>query len=350
MFTFWKIEIALMLLHRLHKILIFELYKKNRINMKTKSIKIIMVLFVLSFTSCVSTKKFNEVRGNLEQKVDALTKTKMELEASRTELMGRNDLLELKLKNAEKKLADAEYSLSVQQQKAVALEKEIADLQHQMEALNSGSSSEIEKLLRDLQTAQNNLNIREDKLREAEKELENKNARLIELQNVLAQKEQAVKDLKNKVMNALTGFNNKGLTVHEKNGKVYVSLDEKLLFKTGKWNVDPNGQRALKELGIVLAQNPDISVMVEGHTDDVPMHGSGDVKDNWDLSVMRATAVTKILTENQQIDPVRIIAAGRSEYLPLSSDKTPEGRQMNRRTEIILTPKIDELLKLIEVN
>lgn len=318
--------------------------------MRTRSIKIVVVLFILSFTSCVSTKKFNEVRGSLEQRVDVLSKSKMELEATRTELMSRNDLLESKLKNAEKKLGDAEYSLSVQQQKALALEKEIADLQHQMGILNSGSSAEIEKLLSDLQTAQNNLNVREDKLREAEKELRNNNARLIELQNVLAQKDQAVKDLKNKVLNALTGFNNNGLTVHEKNGKVYVSLDEKLLFKTGKWNVDPNGQKALKELGIVLAQNPDISVMVEGHTDDVPMRGLGDVKDNWDLSVMRATAVTKILTENQQIDPVRIVAAGRSEYLPLSPDKTAESRQMNRRTEIILTPKIDELLKLIEVN
>jgi chemotaxis protein MotB len=114
--------------------------------------------------------------------------------------------------------------------------------------------------------------------------------------------------------------------------------------------VDPNGQKALKELGKVLAQNKDISIMVEGHTDDVPMHGLGDVKDNWDLSVMRATAVTKILTENKQIDPVRIVASGRSEFLPLSTEKTAEGRQLNRRTEIILTPKLDELLKLIEVN
>lgn len=318
--------------------------------MKTRSIKIVVVLLMLSFASCVSTKKHNEVRSRLEQRVGDLNKSKMELEAARTELTARNSLLESKLQNAERKLADAEYALSVQQQKAATLEKEIADLQQQMEALNSGSSAEIEKLLNDLQTAQNNLNIREDKLREAEKELKNNNVRLIELQNVLAQKDQAVKDLRDKVMNALTGFNNNGLVVHEKNGKVYVSLDEKLLFKTGKWNVDPNGQKALKELSNVLAQNPDISVMVEGHTDDVPMRGSGDVKDNWDLSVMRATAVTKILTENKQIDPVRIIAAGRSEYLPLSTEGTAESRQMNRRTEIILTPKMDELLKLIEVN
>jgi chemotaxis protein MotB len=194
------------------------------------------------------------------------------------------------------------------------------------------------------------LNIREDKLREAEEQLEARNARLIELQNILAQKEQAVKALKDKVMDALVGFNNKGLTIQEKNGKVYVSLEEKLLFKTGKWDVDPNGQKALKELAQVLAENPDISVMVEGHTDDVEMRGSGEVKDNWDLSVMRATAVTKILTQNSNVDPKQIIAAGRSEYLPISPDKTAGGRQMNRRTEIILTPKLDELLEIIEMN
>jgi chemotaxis protein MotB len=219
-----------------------------------------------------------------------------------------------------------------------------------LEGLKTGSSAEIEKLLSELQSTRGDLNTREDKLREAERELEERNAKLIELQNVLAQQQQAVNDLKDKVMKALVGFNNNGLTVHEKNGKVYVSLDEKLLFKTGKWDVDPNGQKALKELSNVLAQNPEINIMVEGHTDDVPMHGSGEVKDNWDLSVMRSTAVTKILTQNKQIDPKRIISAGRSEYLPLSPDKTVEGRQMNRRTEIILTPNLDELLKIIEMN
>jgi len=187
-------------------------------------------------------------------------------------------------------------------------------------------------------------------LRAAEKELEERNAKLIELQNILAQKEQAVKDLKKKVMDALVGFNNNGLTVHEKNGKVYVSLEEKLLFKTGQWNVNPQGQQAIQQLAQVLAKNPDINIMVEGHTDNVPMHGSGEVKDNWDLSVMRATAVVKILTQNKQIDPKRIIAAGRSEYLPLAPNNTAEGRQMNRRTEIILTPNLDQLLKIIEVN
>lgn len=321
--------------------------------MKTYSSYIILIILAFSISSCVTTKQFENVKEELQRNIaenEQIRRNKMELETANKELMSKNKQLEIGLKELETRLEEAKYSENIQKQKTGVLEKEIAELQRQLEVLNSGSSAEIEKLLTDLHAAQNDLNTREDKLREAEKELEVRNKRLIELQNILAQKDEAVKALKNKVLNALVGFNNNGLTVHEKNGKVYVSLDEKLLFKTGKWDVDPNGQKALKELGKVLAQNQDISIMVEGHTDNVPMHGSGDVKDNWDLSVMRATAVTKILTENKQIDPVRLVASGRSEYLPLSNEKTAEGRQLNRRTEIILTPKLDELLKLIEVN
>lgn len=305
---------------------------------------------IVFFSSCVSLKEFNETKDRLTAENEQLQRNKMELEAANAEFKSRVEQLNTRNKELQSQLEEVLYNLNVQKQNNSALQKNVDDLQKQMEALNSGSSAEIEKLLAELQRARGDLNAREDKLREAERELEERNAKLIELQNVLAQKEQAVQDLKKKVMDALVGFNNNGLTVHEKNGKVYVSLDEKLLFKTGQWDVDPKGQQALKELSNVLAQNPDINIMVEGHTDDVPMHGSGAVKDNWDLSVMRATAVTKILTQNSQIDPKRIIAAGRSEYLPLSPDKTAEGRQMNRRTEIILTPNLDELLEIIEMN
>ena len=317
--------------------------------MKTGNQLIITFILVFFLSSCVSTKEFNEKVDSLEQQNEMLRKEKMDLTTTNTELSGKNSQLELKLKELEKQRDDAAFQLTVQKENITGLQREIEALHKQMDTLNSGSSEEIEKLLMELNEVRDELNTREDKLRTAELELEERNARLIELQNVLAQKDQAVQALKNKVMNALTGFHNNGLTVHEKNGKVYVSLDEKLLFKTGKWDVDPNGQRAIRQLGNVLAENPDINVMVEGHTDNVPMHGSGEVKDNWDLSVMRATAVTKILTENKQIDPFRIIAAGRSEYLPLSPDNTVEVRQMNRRTEIILTPKLDELLKIIDM-
>jgi chemotaxis protein MotB len=305
---------------------------------------------IVFFSSCVSLKEFNETKDKLTTENEQLKQSKMELEAANAELTSRVEQLNARNKELQEQLEETLYDLNLRKQSNTALQKDVEDLQKQLDVLHSGSSAEIEKLMAELQQTQGDLNAREDKLREAERELEERNAKLIELQNVLAQKDQAVQDLKKKVMDALVGFNNQGLTVHEKNGKVYVSLEEKLLFKTGQWDVDPKGQQALKELSNVLAQNPDINIMVEGHTDDVPMHGSGSVKDNWDLSVMRATAVTKILTQNQQIDPKRIIAAGRSEYLPLSSDKTPEGRQMNRRTEIILTPNLDELLEILEIN
>lgn len=315
--------------------------------------KILFFSGLIFLSSCVSMKQFNEVQDKvktLSAENEQLKQAKIVLEARNAELKSRNEQLSERNEGLEAQLEEALYNLNVQKQKVESLQEEQASLNRQLDAMKSGSSSEIEMLLEELQATRQNLNEREDKLREAERELEERNERLIELQDILAQQQEAVKELKDKVTNALLGFANDELTVHEKNGKVYVSLEEKLLFETGQWNVDPRGQQAIRDLSKVLAANPDINIMVEGHTDNVPMHGSGAVKDNWDLSVMRATAVTKILTQNENIDPARIIAAGRSKYVPLTSNETAEGRQMNRRTEIILTPDIDELLEIIEMN
>ncbi len=319
-----------------------------------RTVNIILLLAGLTLaSSCVSTKKFNDVQNRLNNAAlenDQLKQRVSRLQTANTELESTNRQLSEKIKNLSAQLEEALYDLNVQKQRNASLEKSIKDLNEQLELQKKGSSSEIEKLLGELQEARNDLNQREDKLLEAEKTLEEKNARLMELQEALAQQEQAVKNLKEKVAQALVGFTGEGLTVHEKNGKVYVSMDEKLLFKTGQWNVDPKGQEALRNLSQLLADNTDVNIMVEGHTDNVPMRGSGVVKDNWDLSVMRATAVAKILTQNPDLNPERIIAAGRSEYVPLATEDTPEARQMNRRTEIILTPQLDELLQLIEMN
>lgn len=315
--------------------------------------KIWFLILPIALSSCVSMKQFSDVQDKLKDATaenEQLKQAKIRLETANTELESANDRLTEKNKDLNARLEEAMYDLNVQKQKYAGLKIDMENLNRQLDILKSGSTSEIELLMEELQDTRRDLNQREDRLRDAEKELEDRNRRLIELQEVLAQKDQAVKDLKEKVMQALTGFTDNGLTVHEKNGKVYVSMEEKLLFKTGKWEVDPNGQRALRDLSRLLAENTDINIMVEGHTDDVPMRGSGEVKDNWDLSVMRATAVTKILTENEQLDPERIIAAGRSEFVPLEPGETPEARQMNRRTEIILTPKLDQLLEILETN
>ena len=143
------------------------------------------------------------------------------------------------------------------------------------------------------------------------------------------------------------GFENNGLTIEQKNGKVYVSLEESLLFALGKYEVDVKGVEVLKKLAVVLEQNPDINITVEGHTDDIPYRGSGDIQDNWDLSVKRATSVLKIITDNSKVDPTRLTAAGRGEYIPLDKANTKEGRQKNRRTEIILAPNLDELYEFL---
>jgi chemotaxis protein MotB len=138
------------------------------------------------------------------------------------------------------------------------------------------------------------------------------------------------------------------LQIESRNGRIYVSLDEKLLFQSGKWNVDSRGKQAIKQLSSVLAAQKDIDILVEGHTDNVPYGGNGNVTDNWDLSVKRATAIVRILLENKELEASRVMAAGRGEFNPIDTANTKEARQKNRRTEIILTPKLTDLLQLFE--
>ena len=174
--------------------------------------------------------------------------------------------------------------------------------------------------------------------------------RISDLEGVLARKDSAVVALKNNIANALLGFEDQGLTVEQKNGKVYVSLEEQLLFKSGSWVVDAKGKEALIKLGKVLQTQPEVGILVEGHTDNVPYGGNGNVSDNWDLSAKRATSIVKLLMENSTINPTQLTAAGRSEYLPLDPADTKEARAKNRRTEIIITPKLNELFKILEGN
>jgi chemotaxis protein MotB len=322
---------------------------KNRKQMKRIN-RLIIVLAVIMMASCVTSKKFNEMEGRLLGENRQLRQEVINMTTRNNELTSANERFAKANDELNQKLGALAYEQEMLTRTRQSLERDKSNLEAQIEAVRKGTSSEIESLLAELQRARGELNLREDNLRDAEKTLQDRNARLMELQEALRQKEEAVNRLRQTVTNALTGFTNNGLTVFEKNGKVYVSLEEQLLFKSGQWEVDPRGQQALRDLANVLAQNPDINVMVEGHTDDVPMRSANQVRDNWDLSVMRATAVTKVLLQNKQIAPERIIAAGRSEYLPLDADKTPEARRKNRRTEIILTPKLDELLRLIEDN
>ncbi len=206
--------------------------------------------------------------------------------------------------------------------------------------------SSKQQLLKELES---NVNLQKQDLTRLQAELEARNARLMEMEEMLNEKDRVLDDLRTKVANALMGFEGQGLTVTRKDGKVYVSLDEKLLFKSGSTVVDPNGVKALQQLAVVLGNNPDINIMIEGHTDDVPFRKGSSVKDNWDLSVLRATSIVRILMENANIRPTNITVAGRGEYLPVDPAKTPEARRKNRRTEIILSPDFSEIFRILDM-
>ncbi|MBW8332513.1 MAG: OmpA family protein [Prolixibacteraceae bacterium] len=308
--------------------------------------KILLISVIFLLTSCVSSKKFNELTSTFE----SLREQNQSLNVQNTELQGRIEKQVKEIEDLSARLEENVGNLKNSLETNQRLSRINSELENQLNSLKTGSSEEIARLMEKLQQTQTDLQKREDILKSAQNELEVRSIRLKELEDALRQKDDAVKQLRQKVMDALLGFNNKGLTIHEKNGKVYVSLDEQLLFKTGQWEVDPKGQQALASLAEVLGQNNDINVLVEGHTDDVPMRGTGMVKDNWDLSVMRATAVTRILLKNKSVDPKRITSAGRGEFFPIDEAKTPEARQKNRRTEIILTPRLDEIFRILESN
>ena len=312
----------------------------------------LLVLIVIT-SGCVSLKKFAEEEGRrkrCEEEAAALKAQNRELQTENTELTARIDKLRGDLTRLSSDTGRLGQKIRDLRGDYASLQQSYQDLLDNTEKLSTGSKAEIQRIMSELQLAQEKVIRKQDSLRALESELAAKQKSLLELQRILARKDSAVKALRAKVTKALLGFEGKGLSIEIRNGKVYVSLEESLLFRSGSWEVNERGASALKQLAEVLEANPDINVLIEGHTDNVPYRGSGQVKDNWDLSVMRATAIVKILTRNSGVNPARLTAAGRSEYVPVASNATAEGKAKNRRTEIILTPKLDELFKIIESN
>ncbi|HBS88866.1 MAG: hypothetical protein A2W91_01010 [Bacteroidetes bacterium GWF2_38_335] len=326
------------------------------------------LLFLGAFLfSCVPARQFQDLKDKnqkCEEERDLLKAENQSLAVKVKELESENAMIKKQLVgllNDTTVMGVSLRTIKLQYNDIDELNKKLLEKQKE---LLKGNQAEQRKLLEELEALRLNLQKQEDDLRklekdlmekqksitDAENELEAKNKRLAELERKLTYNDSIVRSLKDKVSKALTGFEGQGLTVEQKNGKVYVSLDEKLLFKSGKWDVDPKGQKALENLADVLAKNEDINIMIEGHTDDVPYGGTGNVTDNWDLSAKRATAIVKILLKNTQIDARRLTAAGRGEFVPVDPSKTTEARAKNRRTEIILTPKLDELFNILNSN
>ncbi|HNW99000.1 MAG TPA: OmpA family protein [Bacteroidales bacterium] len=272
-------------------------------------IRIIRILFVAFlftsiFSSCIVGKK----------KYEDLQSQKLKVDDQNTELTNK---------------------LTIMNTKFDSLLNKYKELEKKQKELTETSATEQEKL--------------NTELKAKIKLLEESNKKIAELQALIDKQKKASKDLLDKIKTALLGFTKDELTVEMKDGKVYVSLSEKLLFKSGSAVVDKKGKEALAKVGEVLAKQKDVDIVIEGHTDNVPLNGEV-IKDNWDLSVLRATAIVRILTEDYKVDSKQIIPSGRADNVPVADNSTKEGKAKNRRTEIILSPKISDLIKLLDIN
>lgn len=333
--------------------------------------RIAVYLLLLALVACVPAKEFEQMSqqyNNTHQANKQLLTDNKDLNTKVEELQGDNDVLGRRCENLE----DDKVRLAQKYERlnsSCETTKQINDeLMSELQKALSGNSQETQDLLKQLQDYQNALQAREDALSSAESELlakrnelegaianlskaeqgiASRNAKIAEMEKLLNEKDELMSKLRDRVMKALEGYQGNGLNVHMKDGLLYVSLDEKLLFKSGSWAVDPRGQAAIKELSAVLADNADVQITIEGHTDNVPYRGSGALKDNWDLSVKRATTIVSILLQNPGISPERITAAGRGEYIPLDPSNTSEARQKNRRTEIILMPNMKDIMNAL---
>lgn len=291
--------------------------------------KIAFILITLLLNSCVSNRVFNDLESRYAQIKDNYNRQTKTIEKLNTEM---EDLTK-KLLTLEANLEETEDSLNQKQQKLEQLESSLDLLKLNSETALKERIAENEALM--------------EKIAERENELADRMERVAELEGLITGQQKAMRNLKEKLSDALLNFEDKGLTVEARDGKVYVSMENKLLFKSGSWTVGAQGRLAIEELGNVLADNPDISILIEGHTDNVPYGGKGPLKGNWDLSTKRATTIVNQLLENPDILPQNLTAAGRGEYLPIAPNSSREGRAANRRIEVVLSPQLNQIKQII---
>ncbi len=332
--------------------------------MKTKILLLLVFALSLFVISCVPARQLQDEKTRREKAESELAAMRADFDkmsATNTELNENMTTMTKQIAALERDTSITGISLRKMTNQYDKVNSLYEELNRKYEELLKINASETQKISTELQLTQeqlaikeaelkkleNELNIRKQNLDQMQADLLLKEKRIMELESIINKKDSIMKELRNKLTVALKGFENNGLTIVEKDGKIYVSLDESLLFASGSWTVNAKGKDALMKLSNVLADNPDIAIMVEGHTDNLAYKGSGQVKDNWDLSVMRATSVTKIILNNKSVDPKRLISAGRGEYFPIDGANNSEARQKNRRTEIILTPNMDEFMRIL---
>ncbi|HIE44736.1 MAG TPA: cell envelope biogenesis protein OmpA [Flavobacteriaceae bacterium] len=311
---------------------------------------IILFIVIFSLNSCVSKRLYEDLDNKYNR-----------LKNQNSNLVGENDKLfstTKDLENENKKLKSSVDSLSmaksILQNDVTALDEKKRKLQALYDELSQSSTSQLDAKASEILALSNQLNNKENaliaestRLEKIKSELASRSERVKQLEELIAAKEAKMQQLKTAVSNALRNFEGKGLTVYRKNGKVYVSMENKLLFSSGSWAVGNQGKSAIIELAKVLKQNVDIEVLIEGHTDNVPYNGNNAINDNWDLSTKRATAIVRILV-NHNVNSQRVTAAGRGEFVPVASNTTKAGRAKNRRIEVILAPNLDAINNLLE--
>ena len=320
-------------------------------------------LSILSMFSCVTPKIYNDLveenetnKKNIIQNSKKLLKLENEISFKKNEINNKKK----RIRSLKSDSVDMRMSYSSLQNKHEDLKNTYDLLVSSSTRSSSEKAREIKNLLEQLDQSRTDLYTKENKLNKISASLEDKEAKLInaqdelrlrsqrvlELEKLISKKDSMVSSLKNSISNALVGLEGEGLTVVQKNGKVYISLEEQLLFASGKYEINEEGKLALKKLSDVLALQSDLDILVEGHTDSIP-YNRGQLKDNWDLSVMRSTSVIKIMLQNKLLKPDQLTAAGKAEFVPIKSNNTSEGRSVNRRIEMILTPNLDDLFDLL---
>ena len=324
--------------------------------MKHALTSIVLSVALLSLASCVSTSQYEALDSKYMQSVRDMGHLRSEIDALKSEnaeLLRQNQSLSTQLTDLQSERSRNEGDIAT-------LRKRIDAMQQQYDTTMENYSQQLSGRDRDLIRANNLLTARTKELEEKEAAFQQRELALQQRQYeleqsqasakaALAAKERELEAVRTAVTNALVGFADKGLEVETRDGKVYVSMASKLMFPSASWTVSEEGNQALKGIARVLEENPDLNIMVEGHTDNDAYKGSSGVRDNWDLSVMRATAIVKLLLQyGPKIDPARIDACGHGEYAPKVENNSAANKAANRRTEIILTPRLDQILNLLE--
>ena len=289
-----------------------------------------IVFFIFLINGCVSVKTFHEIE-------DRYANEKINFRDSQEE----NKLLNNKIDSLSQSLESKIIDIKTTNDSLIIKQTELSKLRNDYSFLASKSD-------KDLKVSINKNNSLLDSLTFKQNELNKGLARVGELERLILEKEQNLSILKKNLSDALLNFEGNGLTVEQRNGKVYVSMENKLLFKSGSWTIGSEGKKAINQLSNVLAKNPEINVLIEGHTDNVPFTGKGSIIDNWDLSTKRATSIVQLLLNNNQILPQNITAAGRGEFLPIGPNSNEKGKSANRRIEVILTPQLDTITELLK--